>query len=156
MPILLSSYVSAPLNSVMICRNIIAATLNMLFRAELSALGAWTDWLGPCWLCLPGGGTQFSYSGRAGLCNSGQLRLLLLLCCTPAKGSPGVVWLEKNTITIVVLGALCNFLLCISCLLCLQPQQLEEWPSSSSTNFQLQHVGIHAVLPFSKHSLHRW
>jgi hypothetical protein len=66
--------------AVMICWNIVATTLNM-FRDELFALGAWTDWLGTCWLCLEGG-THFSHCGGADLCNWGRLRLLLLLCST--------------------------------------------------------------------------
>lgn len=43
MAIILSSSDSAPLSSVIICRNIILCTLNMLFRDELFALGGWTN-----------------------------------------------------------------------------------------------------------------
>jgi hypothetical protein len=54
------------------------------------------------------------------------------------------------------LGVLCDFLFRMSSLASLQLRQLEEWGSSPSTNFQLEHVGIDAVLPFSGHSLCRW
>jgi hypothetical protein len=54
------------------------------------------------------GGTHFSHCGGARLCNWGQLRLLLR--STTAKDSPRVVWLEENTLPIVVLSALCDFL----------------------------------------------
>jgi hypothetical protein len=36
---------SAPLSCAMICRNIVATTVNMSFREELFALGAWAHWL---------------------------------------------------------------------------------------------------------------
>jgi hypothetical protein len=41
---------------------------------------------------------------------------LLLLYSAAAKSSFGVVWLEENTHSTVVFGALCNFLFCISSL----------------------------------------
>jgi hypothetical protein len=41
---------------------------------------------------------------------------------TAAKDNPGVVWLEENTLPIVVLGTFCNFLFQISSLAWLQPQ----------------------------------
>jgi hypothetical protein len=57
---------------VMICWNTFATTVDMSLRGELFALGACTDWLATCWLCLRG--------GVSGLCNWGRLCRLLLLC----------------------------------------------------------------------------
>jgi hypothetical protein len=46
----------------------------------------------------------------------------VLLRSTAAKDSSGMVWLEENTLPVVVLGALCNFLFGISFLACVQPR----------------------------------
>jgi hypothetical protein len=43
MVIILSSFGSVPLSSVVICWTIVATIVNMSFRDELFALGAWTD-----------------------------------------------------------------------------------------------------------------
>jgi hypothetical protein len=128
MAIILSSSDSAPLSSVVIYWNIVATTVNMLFRDELFALGAWTDCLGACWLCLTREG--------AGLCSWERLRLRLLLRITAAKVCPGVVWLEESTLPLV-LGALWDFLFRISSLACLQPRCFERWDSSPSTNLPI-------------------
>jgi hypothetical protein len=37
---------------------------------------------------------------------AGQMMLLLLLCSTTAKDSPGMVWLEENTLPDVALDVL--------------------------------------------------
>jgi hypothetical protein len=71
--IILSSSDSAPLTSVMTCWSVVATPVNMSFEDEQFALGASNDWFGACsWLWPKGEGV--------GLCNWGQLRLLLLLC----------------------------------------------------------------------------
>jgi hypothetical protein len=116
MAIILSSSDSAPLSSVVICWNIVVTTLNMSFRDKLFALGAWTDWLGACCLCLKRGGVY--------LCNWGLLRLLLLrfLCVAALHCREG---LEENALPVVVLGALCDFLFRVSSFACLQP--LDSW-----------------------------
>jgi hypothetical protein len=59
MDLILSSPDSAPLSSVMSCWNAVATTVDMSFRDELFGLGAWTDWLGTCWLCLKRRGCRF-------------------------------------------------------------------------------------------------
>jgi hypothetical protein len=118
MVIILFSSDSGSLSPV-ICWNIVVTTLHMSFTDKLFALG--TDWLRTCWLCLRGG-TYFSYCGGAGLCNWGWLRLLPLLYSTVMKDSPGLAWLEQNTVPVLVLGTFCKFLFHISTLACLQPQ----------------------------------
>jgi hypothetical protein len=74
----------------------------------------------------------------------------VLLHSIAAKASPGMVWLEENTLPLVV------FLFRVSSLACLQPRQSEGWGSSPSTNLQLLHVSINALLLFSGHSFCRW
>jgi hypothetical protein len=138
MTTVLPSSDSVPLSSDTICWNTFATTVNMSFRDELFASGAWSGWLRTCWLCLKGGG-------------AGYFCCCVLLRSAAAKDSHGVVWLEVNTLAVVVSGALCDFLFRISSLACPQPLQLEEWGSSPSTNLQSQHVRIDAVLPFSAH-----
>jgi hypothetical protein len=49
----------------------------------------------------------------------------VLLRSIAAKDILGVVWLEENTLPVVVFGAVCNFLFRISSLAYLQPQQFE-------------------------------
>jgi hypothetical protein len=84
MAIILSSSVSTPFSSVMICWNTVATAVNMSFRDELFALGAWNDWLGTwCWLCLKGEKASISCTVAGQACATdkwGRLRLLLLLC----------------------------------------------------------------------------
>jgi hypothetical protein len=112
---ILSSSVSAPLRSVMICWSTFATTLKVSFSDKLCTWGVWADWLGTCCsMCLKGGG--------AGLRNRGRMRLLLLLRSAAAKDSPGVVWLEENALPDVVLGALLNFLFRILSLAYLRPR----------------------------------
>jgi hypothetical protein len=80
-------------------------------------------------LCLKGGGALFSPTVAGQTCANkggwGCCCHCVLLHSTAMKDSPGVVWLEENTLPIVVLGALWDFLFCISSLACLQP--LDSW-----------------------------
>jgi hypothetical protein len=146
MAIILSSSGSAPMSSVMMCWNIVANNVNMSFREELFALGAWTDWLGTCWFCLKGGRHSFLSLWR---CRPANLRLL-------HSRRHGLVWLEEYTLPVVVLGSLYDFLFRISSMACLQSRQLVQWGYPPSTNLQLQHVRIDTVLSFSGHSFCRW
>jgi hypothetical protein len=93
MTTILSSSVSTPSNSVLICWNTVATTLYMSFRGELFALGAWSDLILIVGCASREGGTHFFHCGWSGLC---KLWRLSLLRSTAAKNSPGVVWLEEN------------------------------------------------------------
>jgi hypothetical protein len=87
------------------CWNTAATAVNMSFRYELFALGAWTDWFGNCYrLCLKGGGQACATVGSWGCCCC-----CVLLRSAAAKEIPVVVWLEENTLPVVVLGAICGF-----------------------------------------------
>jgi hypothetical protein len=111
---------TALLTSVMICWNIIVAILNMSFRDELYIRSL--NWLGTCcWLCLKGRGALISPTVVRHACVTEDSWGCVLLRSTAMKDSPGVVWLEENTVPVVVLGALCNFLFHISSSVCLQP-----------------------------------
>jgi hypothetical protein len=66
----------APLNSVMICWNIVATTVIMSLRDVLFALGVWTDWLRTCWLCLKGKGGCRSVQLRAA-----EAAAVAVFCC---------------------------------------------------------------------------
>jgi hypothetical protein len=157
--IILSTSDTAPLSSVMICLFIVATTVNKSFRDELFALGVWTNWLGTCWwLCLKGGVHSFLplWQGRPVQLRAAEVAAVAVCCCvTPSRTAlGGVAGIER--LPVEVLDALCDFLFHTSSLASLQPQQLEGWGSSPSTNLQLQHVSIEAALPFSGHSLCRW
>jgi hypothetical protein len=81
MTTILSSSHSAPLSSVMICRNTVTTTVNMSFRDELFSLGACTDWLGSCyWLCLKGGGALIYPTVAGQACATGG-RWGCCYCC---------------------------------------------------------------------------
>jgi hypothetical protein len=138
MATILSSSDSAPVSSVMIYWNTIVITLNMLFRDKLFTLWVWNYWLGTCWLCLKGGWAFISPSVLRQVCATGcgssYCCCSVLLCTTTAKDSPGVLWLEENTLPDVVLGVLCNFLFHILSLAWLQPQQSRGWGSSLCIN----------------------
>jgi hypothetical protein len=80
----------------------------------------------------------------------------LLFCSNAVKDCPVVVCLEEKILPAVVLGALCDFLFCISSLACLHSRWLEGWSSCPSTAIQLQHVSIGAVLLYSELALCMW
>jgi hypothetical protein len=107
--IILSPFDSGTLSFVMMHWNIVTTIMNM-FIDELFALGAWTDWHGP--------------SSRVGVhcrCMLVQLRVAeapaVTMFCSIAplrRIVLRVVWLQENTLPLVVLEALCDFLFRIS------------------------------------------
>jgi hypothetical protein len=125
------------MSSVMICWNTVATTVDMSLRDELFTLGAWTD------LSLVVGcasrevGNSVLPLWRARSVQPGTEEANAAVCCCvapPRRIVLGWCGLEENTLTVVSVGALCDFLFRISSLAWLQSRQLEGCGSSLSTN----------------------
>jgi hypothetical protein len=158
MSIIFVSSDTAPLNAVIICCTAVTA-LNMFPRGKFFIFGARTVWpVSCCWRCCEGARAldSSSVAGPAAATWRGRSCCCCFALFHSSAHSPDVMQLEENTLHVMVLGVLCDFLSRISSFSWLQPRCLNGCCFSSSARLQLHHAAVYVSLPASRLSLHRW